>query len=72
MVECECALLITLLGALNLLTLYGVKPFYTCLKNSMEDVTKSASARSKFTKELEKNYDMQQYYERFKKIFDNE
>ena len=72
-IECDSALLVTLIHALELLCQYGVKSFYMFLKSFLEnlDGSKSASQQSKLKAEITKNSDMSTLYTRFKEAFDD-
>ncbi len=72
LIECDLALLVTLVHALELLTLYGVKSFYLFLKSTIEntDGSKSASQQSKLKSEIMNNSEMAEFYKKFGENFD--
>ena len=71
-IECDLALLITLIHALELLTQYGVKSFYAFLKSTIDntDGSKSVSQQNKLKLEIMNNNEMANLYEKFKEVFE--
>ena len=71
-IECDLALLITLIHALELLTQYGVKSFNAFLKSTIDntDGSKSVSQQNKLKLEIMNNNEMANLYEKFKGVFE--